>query len=308
MPYGRSYGRRRTARYSSSRRYHGRQRYGRITGRRSYPRRNYRYTPRRNRGTTRWPRRGNIGRGSSYFGNKSIARSAKATISKKKSETYTIDVDATIAPAVYLGSFHAVVAVTPAQDMSLAGFSRAPIIQNPAIGLDAYGTTRQGEAWNEVFHKWQICVRNAVDDVGAPAPATCNRVIILEVIDQNKNMRTAPNTYLWNDFLKTPDITSFWATKRDFQDTGRSMTRYRVIRDKTFIMSPVTGPSRMNMEFQAPKHTVTVADETQNYVKNPHLRIGSKRYLLFLASDATGVNPNYAPVFTGNVRMKYQDP
>lgn len=252
-------------------------------------------------GRRAFPRtRGRMGNAVGFIGVRNIRASVKNSISKKKSEQYTIDFAATDGAAIHPGVFNRIVATTPGQDMSLAGYNRHPIIK--ALVGAAYGTRRVGLSINETFHKQHLCVSAPVDQL-----STCNRIVLLEVIDRNTSSRSAPNSYQWQDFFENPTVTSFYAMKRQASDTTRSMVKYKVIMDRSLVLNDLTTQNEKLVNFNIPKHTVTVAETTAAETDtSPTLQQGSKRYILFMVTDAA--TDAARPIFTGEVRCKFMDP
>lgn len=248
--------------------------------------------------------RGRMGNAVAFIGTRNIAKAAKAKISKKKSESYTLDFEMkTGGPGVSGGVFQRITTGIVGQDMNMGGFNVHPIIQ-ANVG-STYGTRRVGLAVNQTFAKMHLCVSSAADQ-----KSTCNRIVLLEVIDRGIDSpvtRRPPNSFQWQDFFESPTVTSFYATKRQNVESGRSMPKYKVLIDRSLVISEVTVKDDVLVNFNIPKHTITVDDTTANETAvAPSLRLGSTRYILFMVTDAA--TDAGRPLFTGEVRMRYQDP
>ena len=242
--------------------------------------------------------RGRMGNAVAFFGMRNIAKRAPNKISKKKSEQYTIDINATDAPAVFPGLFGRVTPTLVAQDMSLAGFSRAPL---RGLQTGAYGTIREGWSWNETFHKWHLCVSAPDGQL-----STCNRIVLLAIKDHHLANRLDPNTYQWQDFFQTGSVTSFYNSKENSADATRRMTPYKVILDRSMVLNDQTVQNDKLVNFNIPKTTYTVLLTGQDADTSPQYEKFQTRYLLWMVTDAG--TDDARPTFTGEIRMKYQDP
>ncbi len=249
-------------------------------------------------------RRGRMGNAVGFIGIRNIARGAKNSISRKKAEQYTLDGDFAVEAPALTGFFSKITTLgltTIAQDMNLGGLNRHPL---PGVALTSanYGKNRIGLAVNQTFFKVHLCVSAQENST-----STCNRIVLLEVIDRNSTSRSAPNSYQWGDFFETATVTSFYNTKKNASDSFRSMTKYKVLLDRSLVLNDITMQNDKLINFNIPKHTITVADTVANETSvKPTLQQGSKRYILFLVSDAPTSTDR--PEFTGEYRVKFQDP